>query len=82
MVLGKTSFDYDPRPSMDVNPGTLMPGEIDEMIKAITAKEKQLMGHAERIIREQEGLEDALNGAFISNMVRSSRIRDPLGSVL
>ena len=39
MVLGKTSFDYDPRPSMDVNPGTLMPGEIDEMIKAISEEE-------------------------------------------
>lgn len=43
------------------------------MIEAISAKEKELVGHAERIIREQEGLEDALNGAFISNMVGSER---------
>lgn len=47
----------------------------NEMIEAISAKEKELVGHAERIIREQEGLEDALNGAFISNMVGVSEMR-------
>lgn len=53
------------------------------MIEAISAKEKELVGHAERIIREQEGLEDALNGAFISNMVEEGeRCTDGVGPVL
>ena len=39
------------------------------MISSISEKEKHLVGHAERIIREEEGLEEALNGAFAANMV-------------
>lgn len=54
----------------------------NEMIEAISAKEKELVGHAERIIREQEGLKDALNGAFISNMVGVSECVDGVGPVL
>ena len=41
---------------------------FDDMISSISEKEKHLVGHAERIIREKEGLEEALNGAFAANM--------------
>ncbi|OAO15282.1 hypothetical protein AV274_3061 [Blastocystis sp. ATCC 50177/Nand II] len=40
----------------------------DEVVAAIAAKEKGLIGHAERITREEEGLKESLNNAFAQNM--------------
>ena len=48
----------------------------DEVVAAIAAKEKGLIGHAERITREEEGLKESLNNAFAQNMVAAKRRTD------
>ena len=48
----------------------------DEVVAAIAAKEKGLIGHAERITREEEGLKESLNNAFAQNMVAAKRRAD------